>query len=233
MDHSAQQQLLTLGKLIVAQLNLDQDKDMLSQWMAHYLAEKISVVTSVTTAHEKEAVSKECFALILQLWEHRWHYPNGKQPLRKFDHILHVLEQLDEDRPFYASYFDHNWENSQQGQAGNWDEGQILADQIKQVDKGAKACISFLTREAARLANTEDASQILGAAKNIMESMDVEVLLQLVDSLQADDESEQRQAYKKIEAERLKKDITLLEALSYVNEHVLQRMRQKLSLLEK
>ncbi|GAA3922687.1 hypothetical protein GO495_02190 [Chitinophaga oryziterrae] len=230
MEYLEQQQILTLGKLIVKQLDADDDNDMLSRWMAHYLAEKMTLLESVTTVEHREALRKECFELILNLWEQRWHYPEGKQPLRNFDHILAVLERLEPDasQPFYSIYFDVDWV-SKKLQEPEEDEGQKYANAITAVDKGPKACIKQLSHRAAQLVDDEHTRQFLNASETIPDSVDIQVLQMLAGDPEEQDSQQREGAYSRYEIERLKRDIGLMEGLAKVNEQLLQDLKQQLS----
>ena len=88
--------VLTLGKKIVDELELDQRVDTLSRWMAHYIAEKMDDAESATGAARDRTMS-ECGDIILKLWAHRSELPNGKRPLESFEPVFRVLTSLDLD----------------------------------------------------------------------------------------------------------------------------------------
>jgi hypothetical protein len=85
MEQSEQQKaILELGKLLVKELGIQKSVDTLSRWMAHYVAEKIKYSEELPEGAKKKAAEKECFALILDLWKHRWNYKSDRQPLKNF-----------------------------------------------------------------------------------------------------------------------------------------------------
>jgi len=93
--------VLELGVEIVRQLGERAEDDLLASWMAEYLGERIS---EVKRAHGKQRtiLEKECAELILKLWGHRHHLPNGARPLESFEPIFVVLNELSQDRPRHS-----------------------------------------------------------------------------------------------------------------------------------
>ena len=89
---------IELGKRLVARLGDEHDYDVLSNWMAHYIAEQITLAESSDNTAKEEAEEK-CFKTILQLWTHRSSLPRGKKPFSQFESIFHVLAGLDPNSP--------------------------------------------------------------------------------------------------------------------------------------
>jgi hypothetical protein len=75
--------------------------DMLSIWMAQYLAEQLSVA-KVSRGKDREVARARCADLILKLWHHRHALPNGTRPFEAFEPILQTLDDLHSDRPRYS-----------------------------------------------------------------------------------------------------------------------------------
>lgn len=100
METSEQQKkIINLGKQFVDELGLDSGVDTFSKWMAHYIAEKMTLAEQLPVGDNKNAVEKECFDIILTLWKHRWLLPSGKRPLEDFELILKLFKKLDPDNP--------------------------------------------------------------------------------------------------------------------------------------
>ncbi len=89
-----QKQIISLGKLLVKELGSEENVDTLSRWIAHYLAEKILEAEALLIVQEKKDVERECFEIILKLWEQRWVLPSGKRPFEEFEPLLEVLEKI-------------------------------------------------------------------------------------------------------------------------------------------
>lgn len=101
-DSKAQNKILTLGKAIVKELELDPGVDTLAKWMAHYVAEKISLAEKLSGDKKKQA-KEECFEIISKLWEHRWSIPHNKPFLQDFEPLFETLNKLNpnKDVPFF------------------------------------------------------------------------------------------------------------------------------------
>lgn len=85
MADSAQfDDVLKLGKQLVAELGLDQSADTLGRWMTHYIAE---LIHSAEIANEKDRDEQrsKCASAILELWDHHAAIPNGKRPFQDYE----------------------------------------------------------------------------------------------------------------------------------------------------
>lgn len=90
--------VIELGKRIVAGLKLGDD--VTTQWMAHLVAEKISVAEQAPE-NARDAAVAECVDVVLKLWAHRYTLPPYMRPLRELDPLLRTLDSLgvnEEDR---------------------------------------------------------------------------------------------------------------------------------------
>ncbi len=96
-------EVVSLGKLLIKELDLKSSTDTLSRWMAHHLAGLIKQ-SEDAKGSKKKALEKECFDLILKLWEHRSNYPVSK-PLESFKPILILLDYLQGDKTKQNWYF--------------------------------------------------------------------------------------------------------------------------------
>ncbi len=157
MEKSEQQKaVLELGKLLVKELGLSKGVDTLSRWMAHYIAEKIKHSELLPDGVKKKNAEKECFSLILDLWKHRWHYKSQSQPLRDFNNIYEVLQNLDpkKNEPYYYRF---NKVQIKEGDDKSFKPSDLknLSSMALQVDKVARIWINHLLHEAAAKANNE------------------------------------------------------------------------------
>jgi len=96
-DSVVQQKIISLGETIVNELKLDPGVDTLSKWMAHYVAEKIEIIKTLKGQKKKKA-EKECFEIMLNLWEQRWSGPEQSRFLGDFEPLLETLYKLNPDR---------------------------------------------------------------------------------------------------------------------------------------
>ncbi len=69
-DSEMKEQVISLGKALVKELELEPGVDTLARWMAHYIAEQIAIAENATDDKKVEAESR-CFETILKLWQHR------------------------------------------------------------------------------------------------------------------------------------------------------------------
>ncbi len=101
-DSKAQNKILTLGRAIVKELELDPGVDTLAKWMAHYVAEKI-VLAERLSGYKKKEAEEECFEIISKLWEHRWSIPHNKPFLQDFEPLFETVDKLNpnKDVPFF------------------------------------------------------------------------------------------------------------------------------------
>jgi hypothetical protein len=105
----SEESILKLGKKLISELELDDTRNTLSRWMAHYLAELITSIKTTESETDKIKLEKECCNLILELWQMKDRLPFEK-PLdnaHEFLKILRVLKKEDNTaslRPSWSQY---------------------------------------------------------------------------------------------------------------------------------
>jgi hypothetical protein len=131
---------IKLGELLVKELEVDPGGDYLTRWMAHHIAEKLTLAKECKGI-QKSAIEKECYDLILELWKHRFYFPNGHKPLANYDLILETLERINPDRPvlFYDSLFPNSENNTTS-------KNENLLDLAKQLDRTSRSIISDIRK---------------------------------------------------------------------------------------
>ena len=104
-DSETRKRIISLGKQLVEELDLEPGVDTLARWMAHYIAEQM-IIAEKSDGDDKAQAEKQCFETILYLWQHRSLLPNKYRPFENFDPIFRVLEKLDPDHkePYYLKY---------------------------------------------------------------------------------------------------------------------------------
>jgi hypothetical protein len=213
-DSKQQNQIINLGNLLVNELGLENGVDTLSRWMAHYVAEKISLVERLPEGKEKENTQKECFETILKLWENRWELPQGKRPLERFKPILNVLNRINPDKE--ESFF---YRRSEIGKISNSDEISKYITMIEQIDKVARIWIDFLLQQATQLAKDETTKDILDNAVATSNNYDIDTIQILYDDIEG--------FTKKYKAETFQKRIDELEKFAKLNEFILKEYRKE------
>lgn len=73
--------MVALGQSIVRALGADEHGDVLGRWMAHRVAELIERAEKTKSTAVAEAAKKEATKVILDLWQHRSHWPEGWPPV--------------------------------------------------------------------------------------------------------------------------------------------------------
>jgi hypothetical protein len=157
----ASEAILTLGKKLVAELDLNQSSDTLGRWMAHYVAELMRAAETVEPERRQE-IKKECCAAILDLWQHRHVLPNGKRPFENIEPILRALESLDpeDDIPrYFRSARPDKAEAEQETETQQWLE---LASEL---DYSAKTLIRHCLARAAEHALEKSREWVKRAAE--------------------------------------------------------------------
>lgn len=173
--------IINLGKLFVKELKLEPGVDTFSRWMAHYLAEKITIVERLE-GNEREAAEKECYDVILKLWEHRHTLPSGRRPFQSFEPILDALSKLnpDTEEPFFYNALRNQapaeleMDNLEHKSVEEW------MDIAKEIDKTARIWIEYALGQAANNAKNERTKQWVENAINLSDNVDRECNLNSV-----------------------------------------------------
>jgi hypothetical protein len=74
--------VIELGKRLVVQLKLGDD--LLSQWMAHLIAERMDAVEHALP-EARTSAQDACAATVFQLWDHRNSLPAHIRPFRALE----------------------------------------------------------------------------------------------------------------------------------------------------
>lgn len=230
-----QEQIINLGKLFVQELKLDPGSDTFSKWMAHYIAEKMTLAEQAPSGEDKKGAEKECFDTILTLWKHRWSLPSGVRPLEEFEPILKALERLnpEEQEPFFYHSLDH--ELSGLGKYNsNLKEITDYTNMALQIDKTARIWIAFVLNQAALKAKNDKTESFLNNSINVHDNDDATIIRIVLDSDPAIgfEKYKDDNIRKKYQTEKLKKRIEELEKFSKLNEFLLEKYKKDLATVE-
>lgn len=176
-----QKRTIKLGENLVKALGLDTSVDTLSRWMAHYIAEQMSIAKKAK-GKEKIRAEQQCFETILKLWQHRSHLPAGIRPFESFDPILRTLERFDPDNKqpyFYQSQGSPKKNKSDKKES---DDVQMWLDIAQGIDQAARIWLEFVFRQAAL--NATDKTTITWLENAIVESSgnEVSIIVHLTDA---------------------------------------------------
>lgn len=237
MEQSEQQKaILELGKLLVKELDIEESVDTLSRWMAHYVAEKIKLAEDLPDGAKKKTAEKECFSLILDLWEHRWHYKPDRRPLRNFNHLYTILENLDPDKEEqYYIRFNHRPEEKENPsfKPSDLKKSSTLASQI---DKVARIWIDYVLREAAANGDNENTRKIVNSAVKLQDAADTHIIQILFASQQEKEENKklaEAEWNRKSKISTLERRIEELQKFREVNEYLIAQFDKELQSLKK
>ncbi len=230
-----QEQIINLGKLFVQDLKLDPGVDTFSKWMAHYIAEKMTLAEQLPIGNDKKEAEKECFETILKLWEHRCLLPRGKRPLEDFEPIFKTLERLnpEQQEPFFYHSLDYELSELEKDNP-ELKEITDYTNMALQIDKAARIWIEFVLNQAALKAKNEKTDSYLNNSINIHDNDDTSIIRIVLDSDPAIgfENNKDDNVQKKYQSEKLKKRIEELERFSKLNEVLLEKYRKDLSTIE-
>ncbi len=173
-----EEKIIKLGKLFINELNLEPGVDTLSRWMAHYLAERMIEFEKFPIGKNKDYAKKECFEVILKLWEHRWTLSSGNKPFENFEPVLRLLEKINPeiDDDFYTgAILNSNYPELEKTDLLN----KIGADWIRvstEIDKVARIWIEYCLKQAVRGLNSEKTEEWLNAAEKMPKTEDIKVI---------------------------------------------------------
>jgi len=97
--------ILNLGRKLVRELELEHTCETLSKWMAHYLAEQMSMVETAESQQEKDAAQSRCCELILRVWENRSSLPGKFVPLGNVTDALNSLIAMRSEQQVFSDAF--------------------------------------------------------------------------------------------------------------------------------
>lgn len=224
-----------MGKKFVQELQLDPGVDTFSKWMAHYIAEKMTVAEQPLSDENRREAEKECFEIILELWKHRWSLPSHKRPLEEFEPILKTLERLDPESqdPFFYNSFDYELSELEKD---NPDLKEVIdfTNMALQIDKAARIWIQFVLNQAALKANNEKTVSFLDNSINIQDNQDTGIIRIVLDgdSTIGFENDKADEVEKKYLTEKLKKRIEELEKFSKLNDFLLEKYKKDLATIE-
>lgn len=228
----AQQSAINLGKLLVNELQLEPSVDTLGRWMAHYLAIKMSEAEKAKGS-EKIHLEKECFEIILRIWNHRWKLPGNSKPFRNFEPIFEFLAKLNPDRQ-RSFYFDNAMADKNRLDVKKPSKSDTWLEIAEDVDKYARICIDLALNSAALELSTSEQEEWLENAPKLTADNDIKIIKIVLnkerdyDLLDSTEESKE-DLMKKIKIEKLQSNIDFLQNFKKIHATLLKSLRQKLA----
>ncbi|WAH55920.1 hypothetical protein LZ023_23155 [Pseudomonas silvicola] len=138
--------VIELGRLLVKQLNLGDD--LMAQWLAHLVAERMAEAESAV-GDERVAAQAKCQQMILTLWEYRNSFPSEQRPFNGLEPLMATLQSLDISSEQRFRYFRRHPTPGELDEVGT---GKELLDAAASLDKAARVLIHQLLGDAAKVA---------------------------------------------------------------------------------
>lgn len=226
-----QEQIINLGKLFVKELKQEPSLDTFSRWMAHYLAEKITTAEQAQ-GKEKEATEKECFDVILKLWQHRHSLPTGRRPLQNFEPIFDFLSKLnpEKEEPFFIKAMQNQELSDLEIDNLDYKSVEKWMNIAKELDKTARIWIEFALSQAASNAKNERTKEWVENAINLSDNADTSIINILLDNNPSFDieDCDKDDFSKKYTVEKLKKRISQLQKYTQFNKTLVDAYKVEL-----
>ncbi len=226
-----QNKIINLGKLFVQELKLEPGVDTFSRWIAHYLAEKISL-TEQTEGKEKEAAENECFDIILKLWQHRYSLPSGSSPFRNFEPIFNLLLKLNPEReePFFFNAISNQELSDSETDNLDYKSVEKWTNIAKEIDKTARIWIEYALSQAASIAKNDRTKEWIENALYVSDNDDTSIISKLLDkNLSFDIEDyDKNDLSKRYAVEKIKKRMEQLQKFSKLNDMLLNSFESDL-----
>jgi hypothetical protein len=141
--------VIDLGKRLVAQLKLG--NDVLAQWMAHMIAERIDAAENAEPS-EMAAAQTACAEVIMQLWNRRNSLAERLRPFKGLEPLIRTLDSLDVSS---GPRFRYLTERPPGLETGPDETSKQLIELAEGVDYSARALIHHLLAEAFEGARNE------------------------------------------------------------------------------
>ncbi|GDY36343.1 hypothetical protein ACINB_22350 [Acidovorax sp. NB1] len=165
--------VVKLGKRLVTELDGDENRDTLSHWMAHHIAELMQRLEA-QGAGDRLELEAECRRAILELWAHRNSFRHGSRPFKKLDPLLNTLEALD---PESASYFYFRELGARVDKVDLLEEpARHWLDLARSLDRGARTLIGYCISRAAAETKDESADWV-ELAQKVEGTLDTDIKL--------------------------------------------------------
>lgn len=223
-----QQKAITLGKLLVKELELEESVDTLGRWMAHHLSLKMKEAENAKGA-KKAKLENECADLILRIWDHRWKREPKNNRFHNFEQIFDTLTRLNpqKEKSFYFDELRLRREDSAQkdAQINEW------LNIAVEIDKYARICIDFALDLAVAELTDKEQEEWLQNAPNLTEDIDIKIMKTLIDKGEEPDFTNgKKEGYndfaKKMSAEKLESNIAFVENFRKVHSKILKELKR-------
>ena len=223
-----QRRIINLGKALVEELGLNPGVDTLARWMAHYIAEQMTIAENAM-GDDKIWAEQHCFETILKLWEHRSSLPNGRRPFESFEPIFQALERLDPEnkQPYY---FNNIMENSSEP-----DKIYKVPANVKQwldvasgIDRVVRIWLDYVFKQAALCATDEHTIEWLKNHVYLEEFDDASTIIRLIPYNFLNSDEVSPKTFQQKRTKMINDRIQDIEAFSDFNQKLLSILRKEL-----
>jgi hypothetical protein len=217
-----QTQIINLGKSLVKELRLEQGVDTPARWMAHYIAEQMTIAEN-ETGHKKVKAEQLCFDTILKLWQHRSSFPDGRRPFENFEPVFRALERLDpENKKTY--YYDNSRTVKSKTTNKAKENVQQWLDAAEGIDQVVRIWLDYVFKQAALDATDENTIDWIKNSSGLQEKDEVSIIIRMrQENLLDSDEKIQKERI-----ELIKGRIEKLEAFNSFNQSIMSIFKKEL-----
>lgn len=209
------QEIINLGKSIIAELDMETECNTPARWLVHYIAENIHI-SEANEGDEKDKAQKKCVDAIIKLWHHRSELPEGINPFTEFDSVFRGLSRLDRssERPYYNEFsqFDNKTDENESNETKQWVNTAIS------IDKAARTLVLDSFERASKSALTIKAKDVLSQVPSGSGS-DIRIMLNFMPSQDSTSSKE---------AEEIQSKIQSIEALKSVCDIFIDKLNDDL-----
>lgn len=211
--------VIDLGRRLVAELKLGDD--MTSQWMAHFIAERMDAAEQASP-EARASAQESCAQAIFQLWEHHNSLPSHLRPFRELEPLLRTLTSLDVESGCRFRYLPQH-PSDQELEDAEIQASDLLKTAVN-LDYSARVLIQYLLGAAAESAIDKAIPWIKAA---IDANADVTLELRVVEVVSA---GAKLPGAAKVARESLLDKIEKLEAFAQLANAVATQFRKQLEL---
>jgi len=232
MEQSEQQKkVIDLGKKLVKELDLNDSRDTLARWMAHYIAELLVAIEDAK-GREKEKLERKVFDLILSLWKHRWSMPNGKRPLEDFEPLLNMLQKLNTENkdPYFYPKLPFKQKKGKKLTSREKEFAGLLS-MAESIDKIARVWLNEILHEAATVASDQSMISWLQSAVIVPNDHDRQIIIKLIEDKlpDTDDKDGMEEFGGRLTKATIEERIKQLSLFTEINEQMINIYKSQLT----
>lgn len=180
-DSETQKRIISLGEKLVKELK-GQRLDTFARWMAHYIAEQMTIAKTAK-GNDKIKAEKRCFDAILKLWQNRSSWPDNARPFKNFEPIFRALERLDPKNPtrYFRLHPGFDQFDSSDAMMNN-DNAEVheWLKIVKVIDQTARICLDHAFQQAALSATDEKTITWFEEAAELSKNDDISIVVRLL-----------------------------------------------------